>query len=91
MLKFLSSYASDETVYLLTELVSPVEVVIKNLGHDEAIKGLRGIARGLQFLHEKVHISFCSERIFVCDLYDYICHKIPRTEGFYGFSNCYAL
>ena len=58
MLKFLSSYASDETVYLLTELVSPVEVVIKNLGHDEAIKGLRDIASGLQFLHEKVHSSF---------------------------------
>ena len=70
MLKFLSSYASDETVYLLTELVSPVEVVIKNLGHDEAIKGLRDIARGLQFLHEKVRISFCFERIFVYTLYD---------------------
>ena len=76
MLKFLSSYASDETVYLLTELVSPVEVVIKNLGHDEAIKGLMDIASGLQFLHEKVHSSFCFERIFVCTLYDvYIMKK----------------
>ena len=54
MLKFLSSYASEDTVHLLTELVSPLEVVIKVLGQDEAIKGLRDIARGLQFLHEKV-------------------------------------
>ena len=54
VLKFLSSYASEETIYLLTELVSPLEVVIKTLGHDEAIKGFRDVARGLQFLHEKV-------------------------------------
>ena len=72
MLKFLSSYASDETVYLLTELVSPVEVVIKNLGHDEAVKGLRDIARGLQFLHEKVHTSFCFDRPVVSSVYIYI-------------------
>ena len=57
VLKFLSSYASEETVYLLTELVSPVEVVIKALGQDETIKGFRDVAKGLQFLHEKVKIT----------------------------------
>lgn len=60
VLKFLSSYASEETVYLLTELVSPVDIVLKTLRHDEAIKGLRDIARGLQFLHEKVRCKFLS-------------------------------
>ena len=54
VLKFLSSYASEDTVYLVTELVSPLEVVVKAMGQDEAIKGLRDVARGLQFLHEKV-------------------------------------
>ena len=54
LLKFLSSYAYDEAIYLLTELVSPLEVVIKNLDSMEMIKGLRDVARGLQFLHETV-------------------------------------
>lgn len=66
VLKFLSSYASDETVYLLTELVSPVEVVVKVLGRHEAIKGLRDIARGLQFLHEKVKYEFFA---LACHMY----------------------
>ena len=54
LLKFLSSYAYDEAIYLLTDLVSPLEVVIKSLGNEEMIKGLRDVARGLQFLHETV-------------------------------------
>ncbi|XP_065885969.1 protein-associating with the carboxyl-terminal domain of ezrin-like [Dysidea avara] len=58
LLKFLSSYecwfdyAYDDAIYLLTELVSPLEVVIKSLSDEEMIKGLRDVARGLQFLHE---------------------------------------
>ena len=54
LLKFLSSYAYDDAIYLLTELVSPLEVVIKSLSDEEMIKGLRDVARGLQFLHETV-------------------------------------
>ena len=64
MLKFLSSYASEETVYLLTELALPLDVFIKALGQTEAIKGLRDVARGLQFLHEKVR----------CEFYNYQCN-----------------
>ena len=58
VLKFLSSYASQETIYLLTELASPLDVFIKALGQIEAIKGLRDVATGLQFLHEKVSCKF---------------------------------
>jgi len=54
LLKFLSSYAYEEAIYLLTELVSPLEVVIKSIGDEEMIKGLRDVAKGLQFLHETV-------------------------------------
>ena len=54
LIKFLSSYAYDDSIYLLTELVSPLEIVIKSLGYEEMIKGLRDIARGLQFIHETV-------------------------------------
>jgi len=46
---------------LLTELVSPLEIVIKSLDYEEMIKGLRDIARGLQFIHETVSSLYIAD------------------------------
>jgi len=74
LIKFLSSYAYDDSIYLLTELVSPLEIVMKNLDYEEMIKGLRDIARGLQFIHETV------SPLYIADINLYF-NRISTDQG----------
>ena len=54
VLKYHALYEDSNEVYLITEPVIPLDMVIDTLDVNEIIAGLFNIVQALDFLHEKV-------------------------------------
>ena len=58
ILKYISSVKDHDGSFLLTESVVPLSALLAHLSAVEAVAGIRDIARGIEFMHDKV--SKCS-------------------------------
>ena len=59
ILKYVSSVSEPGESFLWAESVVPLSALLAHLSAVEAVAGIRDIARGIEFMHEKV--SKCSQ------------------------------